>query len=484
MIRRRTFLRRFADSTALAAAGAAGLTPLAGCGGPELSRDPELPNILLITADNLGWRDLGCYGNRDVRTPNLDRLAREGVKFERAFVVSSTCAPSRASFITGQYPHTHGVTGLTHLAPRKSLSPFRTTLPDLLAAKGYNTAIEGKWHVSPYLPTSWYGYNERLSGLLPEQQRIRDTRTTIDFLRRNRRNRFFLQVNYQNSHRDRYGEYHYDPEFPVDPNAIRVPDYMALPDWPEIREDLARYYSQNLRMERMVGELLRALEDLGLADNTLVLFVSDNGPHYPGMISTLYDRGTATPLLVRWPRALPAGRSLPQLVSSIDLMPTLLEAAHVGIPDDVQGESLLALMLDPRAPWSRDAVFMEQTEHVRYIACRAVRTSGWKYIRNYSDNAFGLDQNNHDAWAHRMCELPGHPWKRPRPPEELYGLAQDPHEQRNLAGDPAHEKRLEAMRERLRRHMVATSDPYLDRPFRREFDPERYEPVDPGHAYW
>jgi arylsulfatase A-like enzyme len=195
MIRRRTFLRRCADSAAVAAASSAGLAPLGGCGDVELSRDPGLPNILFITADNLGWRDLGCYGNRDVRTPNLDRLAREGVKFEREFVVSSSCAPSRASFITGQYPHTHGVTGLTHLDPRKSLSPFRSTLPDLLAAQGYNTAIEGKWHVSPYLPTSWYGYNKRLSGLLPEQQRIRDTRRTIDFLRRNRRNRFFLQVN-------------------------------------------------------------------------------------------------------------------------------------------------------------------------------------------------------------------------------------------------------------------------------------------------
>lgn len=478
---RRRFLVGLA---ALAAGGAGGLTGAVGCRGGAFSRDPALPNILFLTADNLGWRDLSCYGNASIRTPNVDRLAREGVRFEHAFVVSPSCAPSRATFITGQYPHTHRVTGLTHREPWTSLSPFRPTLPGRLEALGYHTAIEGKWHVSRYLPTSWYGYRDRLGGLLPDAQHIRDSRRTVEFLRRNRDHRFFLQVNYQSSHRDRYGEYRGDPEFPVDPGEIRIPAYMALPDWPEIREDLARYYSQNLRMEKMIGEVLDVLDALDLAERTLVIFVSDNGPHYPGMISTLYDRGTATPLLLRWPGRIAAGHSVDALVSSLDLAPTVLEAVGLAMPDDVQGRSLWPLLSREGQAWDRDAIFLEQHRHVLDVACRAIRTRRWKYIRNYTDIAFGLDQNAHDEWAHRLCELPGHPWKRPRPEEELYDLARDPQEMQNRAGDPAHDRRRRALHERLRRHMAATADPYLDRPFRRAFDPSAYEPVEPGHAYW
>jgi arylsulfatase A-like enzyme len=478
-VNRRRFLVRSASALA-----AASLGPLAGCGRGAPSRDPELPNFLLITADNLGWHDLGCYGNRSIATPGLDRLAREGVQFENAFVASSSCAPSRAAIVTGQYPHTNGVTALTHLEPTKQLSPFRRTLPELLERAGYHTAIEGKWHVAPYLPASWYGYRERLSGLLPEAQRIRDSRTTIDFLRRHREHRFFLQVNYTNSHRDPFGEYHGDPDFPVDPAEIEIPAYMALPDWPEIREDLARYFSQNLRMEQMIGEVLTALDELGLAERTLVVFLSDNGPHYPGMISTLYDRGIATPLLLRWPVRLPAGRVVDELVSSLDLLPTFLAAAGVPVPQDAQGRSLLALVAGDAPPEWREAVFAEQTRHVLYIPCRAARTHRHKYIRNWSDVAFGLDQNAHDDWAHRLCERPGNPWKRPRPPEELYDLRSDPVEQRNLAAEPEHAESLERMRGLLGEHMTATRDPYLDRPFEHLFDPEAYARREPGYRYW
>jgi len=481
--------RRFLGLAAAAGAGLAA-PALLGCGRESYTQHPALPNFLFVTADNLGWHDLSCYGNRSIRTPHIDRLAREGTRLSRAFVVSSTCAPSRATFITGQYPHTHGVTGLTHLEPTTSLSPFHETLPDRLAELGYHTAIEGKWHVSPYLPTSWYGYHDRLSGLLPEAQRIRDAEKTVAFLEANRDHRFFLQVNYTSSHRDPYGEYAMDPDFPVDPDRVVIPEYMALPDWPAIREDLARYYSQNLRMDAMIGEVLDALDALGLAERTLVMLVSDNGPHYPGMISTLYDRGTGTPLLVRWPGRIPAGRTARGLASSLDLAPTLLEAAGVAATDapaEMQGRSLWPLLEGDegaRRLWRRDALFLEQNRHVLDIACRAVRTERWKYIRNYTDVAFGLDQNAHDDWAHRLCELPGHPWKEPRPEEELYDLARDPQELRNRAADPEHAAALAALRERLDRHMAETDDPYRSRSFEHKFDPAVYEPVEPGHEYW
>ena len=467
-----------------AAAAAGPLLSMSGCSKETFSTDPDLPNILLITADNLGIGDLSCYGNVDVNTAHIDSIGKDGTQFNNAFVVSSSCAPSRATFITGQYPTTNGVDALTHLKPWQSLSPFKTTMIDLFKKKGYNTAVEGKWHVAPYFPTSWYGYNERLSGIFADDHVIKDSSKTIDFLKRNRDNRFFLQVNYKNSHRDRWGEYHFDPEFPFDPEKITIPDYMALPDWPEIREDVAKYFSQNMVMDKAVGEVLQALEDLGLAENTLVMFVSDNGPHYPGMIMTCYDRGAATPLLVRWPGKIKPGRQVDHLISSVDIMPTLLEAAGISVPESVEGKSFLSMMTDEKPEPIRDEVFIQITDHVRWIPTRAVRTHRWKYIKNYSDNPVGLDMNNHDEWAHRMCELPNHPWKRPRVPEELYDLKRDPNEQNNLAGNPKYRGIQEELEKRLKAHMERTNDPFLGEPFSRDFDPEEYKPVPPGHKYF
>jgi arylsulfatase A-like enzyme len=230
-----------------------------------------------------------------------------------------------------------------------------------------------------------------------------------------------------------------------------------------------------MKMDQIVGELLQALDDLQIAENTMVVFVSDNGPPYPGNKMTLYDRGTGTPLLVRWPRKLPSGRVVNRLVSTIDIMPTMLEAVGMTKPDDVQGKSLLGMMQSDAAPANDEAVFAEMTHHVHYLPSRAVRTRRWKYIKNYSDIAVGLDQNQHDDWAHRLCELPNQPWKRPRVEEELYDLAEDPDEQVNLAADPEHAKRLQEMRALLRQHMAETTDPILDAPFTNDHDPKAYE---------
>ncbi len=442
-----------------------------GCHHSPPEPGGELPNVILITADDLGWRDLRSYGNPDIETPNIDRLADEGVKFENAFVAASSCSPSRASIITGQYPHTNGVTGLTHRYILKALPPDYETLPAVLQRAGYSTALEGKWHVAPFSPTSRYGYGERLSGPLPHQHHITDSCRTVEFIERNRDRPFYLEINYMNNHRDDFGEFHFHPDFPVDPDAVSVPDYWTLPDWPEIRLEAAKFYSQTLQMDRMIGEVLDALDALGLAEETIVVFLSDNGPPFPGNKMTLYDRGTGTPLLVRWPGRIRAGARIEDLVSSIDVMPTILEAAGLPSPKAVQGRSFLPLLRGNRSGPFRDAVFSEMTYHVHYLPTRAVRTSEWKYIRNYSDIAVGLDQNSHMEWAHRLCDLPNQPWKSPRVHEELYYLVRDPHEQTNLAGEADHRSVLESMRERLDRHMEETGDPYLGAPFTHDYEP-------------
>jgi N-sulfoglucosamine sulfohydrolase len=432
------------------------------------------PNVLLVTADDLGWRDLSSYGNADVETPNIDRLAAEGTRFTRAFGVASSCSSSRAALTTGQYPHTNGVTALTHRHPTRMLPPWHDTLADALADAGYRTALAGKWHVAPYLPTGWYGYHERMGG--PVDMWIRDVGPVLDFVRRNRDRPFHLELNFMQTHRNDAGAFSFDPGFPVDPAAIAIPAYLHLPDWPEIREDLARYYSQMLAMDAMVGALLDLLDELGLAERTLVVFVSDNGPPYPGAKMTLYDRGIATPLLVRWPGRVPAGSVRDALVSTIDLAPTILEAVGRPVPDAMQGRSFLPLLLGHAPDVHREAVFAEMTGHVHPIPTRAVRDARWKYVRNLSDVAIGLDQLHDREWAHRLCERPDQPWTRPRVPEELYDLAADPHEQRNLATDPAHAGTLETMRARLDAHLRETADPMLGAPFRREYDRADYAP--------
>ena len=160
---------------------AAALLALACGAEPPPAADARGPNVLLITADDLGWRDPSSYGNPDVETPSIDRLAAEGMRFTRAFVAASSCSSSRASLTTGQYPHTHGVTGLSHRHPSRMLSPAtHAQLADVLADAGYRTGLAGKWHVAPYLPTGWYGYDERMGGLM--DMWIRDIAPVLEFV--------------------------------------------------------------------------------------------------------------------------------------------------------------------------------------------------------------------------------------------------------------------------------------------------------------
>ena len=468
---RRTFIKK--ASKAVAASACLGAGSAISC-GKETPAGPrgEKPNIILFVADNLGWKDLGCFGNYDIRTPNVDRMAAGGIRFTNAFITSSSCSPSRASIITGQHSHTNGVTGLTHIHKRLMLSPFAKTLAEVLSENGYMTGFEGKWHVSPYLPTSWFGYQERLSGMLPDDFYIHSSEKSIKFIEENKDRPFYLELNYLDTHRDSYGEFHFADDFPVDPDTIATPDYYALPYWPEIKADIAKYYSNTSQMDKKIGEVLKKLEELGLTENTLVCFLSDNGAQFPGGIMTLYDRGIGTPLIMRWPKKIAAGQVDHNLVSLIDIMPTFLEAAGCSTPKSVQGKSLLSLARGESSEPFREAAFAEMTYHVDYIPMRAARTQKWKYIRNYSDDAIGLDQLAHVGWAQKLCELPNHGWIRPRVPEELYYLENDPTEQRNLADEPESNQVLEKMREILDRHMRETNDPLLGKEFENNYTGE------------
>jgi len=448
-------------------AAACSLALLAGCGREEAS-PPPFPNILLIFADDMGWNDLGAAGNAAIRTPNLDRLANEGALFEHAYTVTSSCSASRGALLTGRYPHSNGLISLMewHKPPFRELFPMRATrtlrhsmrrsetlMSQLFHELGYQTAIIGKWHVSVEAPTSW-GFDAKLrfsdrayGGLRPP---------------------FFLYFNPTHTHQP----FRSSPDFPYDPASVVLPPYFV--ENAELRSDLANYYSAVSNMDHEIGQLLDWLDASGQAEDTIVVFASDNGPPYARAKATLYEWGVRTPLLIRYPRRIRAGTRVPALVSTLDILPTLLELLGRPIPERLQGTSLLPLIDDPLQP-GRDAVFLESNYHVFYNPGRAVRSGHWKYIRNFDRRApfYTARESLGLTLLRHPLDLP------PRPAEELYDLEEDPLEGTNLAGDPAYARDLHRMRTLLSDWMQATHDDPLAEQAR-----ERPPAKDPWPGGW
>lgn len=434
-----------------------GLGAWAACKRPtEPSSELPVPRgILLITADDLGWRDLSSYGLTAIQTPNLDRLADEGVAFDHAFDVVSTCSSSRATLATGLYPHTHGVTGLTHRHPELSLSAQAPTLARALQSQGHTTALQGKWHLSANEDPPAFGYGTYLRTDI--DQRIRDIQPALDFLS-GTEGSFFLELNFMQTHRDLLDRFRQAPGFEVPVDDAAPPDWWGLPDWPEIREEVAGYLSQLHWMDTLVGQVLDTLEAEGLAQDVLIAFVSDNGPAFPGCKLTLYDRGIGTPLMFRWPAVL-APRWESELVSSTQVAPTLLELAGLSPLPGTQGRSLAPLLRgDPWTP--TEALFAEMELHIDPKPTRAVRTQRFKYLRNLTDTPWGSGDGDRPYFTALAAE-PDQRWDEPRVPEELYDLDADPLERDNLIDDPAHAGTIATLRDLLLENAAATADPRL-----------------------
>jgi len=417
----------------------------------------DQPNVILITADDLGWNELSCYGNPDLDTPNIDRMADEGVRFTNAFVTAPSCSASRSSIITGQAPHSVGVLGLTHRHTRYQMPHTHPTIAGELRDRGYGTAIQGKWHVATYKNTRKYGYNQRLSIIS-----IEHAWKAKSYISAHKNRPFYLELNFIQPHRPE-GDHYFRmvKDHPVDPDSISIPEYWRIPDWPEIREDVAAYYSQIMEMDAIIGEIMQHLEDVGIADNTLVMFVSDNGPPYPGCKITCYDRGIGTPMILKWPGRIPEGKVIDSLASTVDLMPTALEATGTPVPSVVQGRSLLPLCTG-EADSVRDEIFAEVTYHVTYVPTRVIRTDRYKYIENLSPDPTGLDQSVNMEWAQKVAMLPGQRCCVLRPERELYDLETDPHEENNLVDKSSHAAVRKDLSARLARWRKETNDPFPD----------------------
>lgn len=432
----------------------AGTLGLATAGCPlEGSSRGRPRGVVLVTADDLGWRDVGAYGLDAIATPALDRLVHEGVAFDRAFDVVSTCSSSRASVATAQYPHTHGVTGLTHRHPDLSLPEGTPTLARQLQAHGWPTALQGKWHLSEAEPGA-YGYDAWLE--TPIDQRIRDVGPALDFLSQHADGPYYLELNFMQTHRDLLDRFLQVEGYEVDPADAAPPAYWALPDWPEIREEVAGYLSQLRFMDALLGQVLDHIDRLGRTDDTLVVFLSDNGPPFPGCKLTLYDRGVGTPLMFRWPGGLPPAWH-DDLVSTVQIAPTVLELVGAPPLPGAQGDSLAGRLLGRTGPVAAE-VHAEMESHIEPHPARSVRTARHKYIRNLDPTPWGPGDGGGDH-VDALAQVPGQTWDEPRPAEELYDLVTDPLEQDNRIDDPTLAGVRADLRARLLAHAARTDDP-------------------------
>ena len=402
----------------------------------------QRPNFVLVIADDMGWDDSSAYGHPTVRTPNLRRLAEAGMRFDRAFVTTSSCSPSRASIITGRYPHNTDAERLHDPLPGEQL-----TFVELLKADGYWTAAAGKWHLGDEVQDRFHvvrdaGRLRAARSKMPGGGNISGAEEWLDVLRERPRDQpFLLWLAAFDPHREYRPGAIDEPHRPAD---VLLPPY--LPDTPEGRADLALYYDEVSRLDANLGSVLDELERQGVAENTVVLFLSDNGMPFPRAKTTLHDSGIRTPFLLRWPAGVEAGRVSDRLVSTVDIAPTLLELAGVTRPASFQGSSFVPLLRDPGRS-VREHVFAEKNWHDFDDRSRAVRTERFKYIRNdYRDvpNTPPADAVSSPTFqAMRPLRDAGRltPEQRtifitPRPAEELYDTWTDPHETRNLAADP------------------------------------------------
>lgn len=392
----------------------------------------------MIVADDHGWNDLGCYGHPVARTPHLDRLAADGVRFERCFTAAPLCSPGRSAVMTGLYPHVNGVTRLVQgpEADALSLDPAVWTAAKGFREMGYATAAARKWHLSAAGPTA-HGFAQEFP------QRGDYLARSLEFLRANRGKPWFLYFCPTHTHRP----FRRHPEFPYQPDEVAgtLPPYLR--DTPQVREDYARYLSETSRMDAEIGELLQAIEASRSLDNTIVAYCTDHGPSMHRAKFSLYEWGTHSALLFRGPGISGSGRVDGGLASTIDMAPTLMSLAGGAAPQSIQGHDLSARLTGKSAA-SRQYVF---SEHHERNHLRAVRDQRFKLIRNITTHTPLLQPRIIRNWQGVGEDTLRVPYPLPRPREEFFDLETDPLETTNLADDPRFASPLRRLRAELDR---------------------------------
>lgn len=438
-------------------------------------------NVVLLVVDDQGTTDAGCYGNRVIRTPGIDRLAAEGTRFTHAFCTTASCSASRSVILTGLQNHANGQYGHQH-----SYHHFRTkqsvrSLPVLMKLGGYRTARIGKYHVGP---PEVYAFDEALPG--NARNAVQMAENSRNFIRADEDRPFFLYFCTSDPHRgggratelthgpDRFGNrpggYPGVETVRYRPEDVIVPPY--LPDSAECRAELAQYYQSVSRIDQGVRKLIGVLEEAGVYDDTLIIYISDNGIAFPGAKTTLYDPGMRLPCIVRSPYQERKGVVSGVMITWADLAPTILDFAGALPPDqEFHGRSFLGVLERESAPgW--DEVYASHTFHeiTMYYPMRVVRTRHHKLIWNIAHPLpypFASDLWESPTWQAVLRRGEKVYGKRAvdaylqRPKFELYDLRTDPHEVVNLAADPQHAATLKELQRKLRAFQKRTRDPWI-----------------------
>ncbi|TKJ33883.1 MAG: heparan N-sulfatase [Planctomycetes bacterium B3_Pla] len=446
------------------------------------ARENKRPNVVLIVSDDHGLETLGCYGNPVIKTPNLDALAGEGVRFTNAFCTTASCSASRSVILSGMYNHANGQYGHQHSYHHFISFPNVKSLPVLLTEAGYRTGRIGKYHVAP---DEVYKFDVALPG--NSRSPVQMAKNCRDFVGGDDGKPFFLYFCTSDPHRgggvakdlpgapDRFGNraeggYPGVEEVKYDPKDVIVPPF--LPDLPECRAELAQYYQSVSRVDQGVGRLMRVLKETGKYDNTVVIYISDNGVAFPGAKTTLYEPGMNLPCIVRDPRQKKKGITCNALVNFADLAPTILDFADA-LPrkSALQGRSFRSV-LNQEHPEGWDETYASHTFHeiTMYYPMRVVRGRRYKLIWNIAhglDYPFASDLWAASTWQATIRAGNKYYGKRTveaylhRPKFELYDLENDPHEVKNLAGNPTYEKVLAELKAKLKAFQKRTKDPWI-----------------------
>lgn len=450
----------------------------------------DRPNLVLIIADDMNWDDCGVYGHPSIRTPNIDRLANDGMLFEHAYLTTSSCSPSRSSIITGRYPHNTGAEQLHWPLPEGT-----KTFVGALKSSGYHTVAAGKWHlgdaVKPdfdeiyeastagfVLPSGKDGEPPKMIAAQPSG--CEDWEKALAGCPDDKP--FFLWLAALDPHRE-YKPGALDP--PHSPEDVIVPPH--LPDTPAVREDLRLYYDEIGRLDSYVGKVVEQLEENGKAENTLILFISDNGRPFPRDKTTLYDGGIKTPWIVKWPAKIAPSLRTQALVSAVDIAPTFLALAGADTNAMAMPGKDFSKVFADSGKSVRKYAFAEDHWHDYEDHSRSVMTAQYKLIRNdYFDlpSTPPADAGRAPSWQ-TMLRLKKEGalfgtqlacFISPRPQFELYDLKRDPGESRNLFESSAYQSIREELVGALESWSVRTQDYLPSKRTPDEFDRITGEP--------
>ena len=426
------------------------------------------PNIVFFIADDVSQDDFGCYGHPVIRTPNIDALSANGMRFDNAYLTTSSCSPSRCSIITGRYPHNTGAPELHARLPQEQIR-----FPELLREAGYNSVLSGKNHM--------FGNKDRAFDQITGGGGPGKEEDWVGHIKdRPRDQPFFFWFASTDAHRG-WGISEEAPQY--EPKDVMIPPYLV--DTPITREDLTGYYHEVSRFDYYVGLVTAELKKQGVLENTMIVVAADNGRPFPRCKSRMYDSGIKTSWVVHFPEVIKSPAVTQSLISVIDLSATCLELAGIKSPECVQGRSFLPILEKPETA-IREVVFAEHNWHVYKNHERMVRFGNYLYIKNNFPNQPNLcyESDDHypagaELWkAHAAGKTQPNQlqvFANPCPPEELFQVKEDPHQLSNLVSDKKHAKALKRARALLSKWTKQTGDSIPENPTPNRHDPPRIE---------